>query len=46
MWIGQEYARRIIAPRKPAAMAVQGGAQGYLRIAAELIAVTFGDGGA
>ncbi len=29
-----------------AAMAVDGGAQGYVRIAAELVAVTFGDGGA
>jgi hypothetical protein len=29
-----------------AAMAVDGGAQGYVRIAAELIAVTFGEGNA
>jgi len=41
---GLRGAGEAVSDDEVAAMAVAGGAQGYVRIAAELIAATFGDG--
>jgi hypothetical protein len=43
---GLRGAGESVSDENVAAMAVDGGAQGYVRIAAELIAVTFGEGNA
>lgn len=43
---GLRGAGEAVRDEEVAAMAVEGGAQGYVRIAASLIAATFGDGGA
>ena len=40
---GLRGAGEAVSDQEVAAMAVDGGAQGYVRIAAELIAATFGD---
>jgi hypothetical protein len=40
---GLRGAGEAVSDAEVAAMAVEGGAQGYVRIAAELIAVTFGE---